>query len=138
MQALWGIDLGGTKIEGVVLQGKDNLKPIARLRVPTEQVHGYHHILNQIKKLVAQLSAATYLSPTHIGIGTPGTLDPQTQLLKNSNTLCLNDKPLKKDLEDLLGVPVAMANDANCFAVAEARMGAVQSQFPEARVVFGV
>ncbi|MDZ4683276.1 MAG: ROK family protein [Saprospiraceae bacterium] len=138
MQALWGLDLGGTKIEGVVFKSINDLTPIARLRVPTEQAQGYDHILQQIKKLVDQLSAVTYLSPTRIGIGTPGTLDPQTQLLKNSNTLCLNNQPLKKDLEAILGVPLEMANDANCFAMAEARMGAVQTHFPEARVVFGV
>jgi len=138
MQALWGIDLGGTKIEGVVLNNAEDLTPIARMRVPTEQEHGYEHILQQIKKLVSQLSAATGLTPERIGIGTPGTTDPQTGLLKNSNTLCLNNQPLKTDLEALLGIPLEMANDANCFAMAEARMGAVRTHFPEARVVFGV
>ncbi len=138
MQALWGIDLGGTKIEGVVLKSATDHTPISRLRVPTEQEQGYDHILQQISKVVSLLSEASNLVPERIGIGTPGTLDPHTRLLKNSNTLCLNDRPLKSDLEALLGIPVEMANDANCFAVAEARMGAVQTHFPEARVVFGV
>lgn len=138
MQTLWGIDLGGTKIEGVVLKSPNDLTPLARLRVPTEQTQGYEHIIQQIKKLVNMLSEATGLQPARIGIGTPGTLDPGTQLLKNSNTLCLNGQPLKADLEAALGLPVEMANDANCFAVAETLMGAVRKNMPDARVVFGV
>ncbi len=134
---LWGIDLGGTKIEGVILD-KSNFNVISRLRVPTEQKFGYDHILGQINKLIKLLEKESGYRPDRIGIGTPGTLDPILKTLKNSNTTCLNGKPFRKDLEALIGMPVAMANDANCFALAEARMGAVHREFPEAKVVFGV
>ncbi len=138
MQNLWGIDLGGTKIEGVVLHALQPSEVISRLRVPTEPERGYEHILNQIAGLVGKLKAETGQSPGRIGFGTPGTLDPITQTLKNSNTTCLNGKPFKKDIEQKLGIPVAMANDANCFALAETKMGVVAQQMPEAEVVFGV
>lgn len=138
MQPLWGIDLGGTKIEGVVLQSVENPTVISRLRVPTESAKGYRHIISQIARLVHLLRGETGLQPTRIGMGTPGTLDPITQMLKNSNTTCLNGMPFKKDVEAALGVPVEMANDANCFALAEARLGVVREAMPEVRVVFGV
>ncbi len=138
MQNLWGIDLGGTKVEGVVLNALRHDEVISRLRVPTESEKGYEHILGQIVLLVDKLKAETGQAPAKIGFGTPGTLDPITKTLKNSNTTCLNGKPFKKDIEAKLGIPVVMANDANCFALAEARMGIVQRQMPGAQVVFGV
>lgn len=134
---LWGIDLGGTKIEGVILD-RSNFEVISRLRVPTEQKFGYDHILGQINKLIGLLQNESGYRPEKIGIGTPGTLDPMLKTLKNSNTTCLNGQPFKQDLEVLIDMPVEMANDANCFALAEARMGAVRREFPEAKVVFGV
>ncbi|MFH0922143.1 MAG: ROK family protein [Fibrobacterota bacterium] len=130
----WGIDLGGTKIEGAVLDSLEDPKPLARLRLPTEQEKGYRHILGQIRAVLDMLKKETGQSPKVIGIGTPGVLDPRTQTLKNSNTLCLNGQPLKKDLIELLGVPIEMANDANCFALAEAVLGAGRG----AETVFGV
>lgn len=136
--ALWGIDLGGTKIEGVVLKSAVNPTVVARKRVPTEAVNGYDHILNQIKLLVDQLIAEVGYEPLTIGIGTPGTLDPATKLQKNSNTTCLNGKPLKADLEKLLGVPVFLANDANCFALAEDRMGIVREVVKDPKLTFGI
>ncbi len=135
---LWGIDLGGTKIEGVILKSAEDPEVLVRLRVPTEQDGGYKHILNQIKKLIDLMSKEVGSSPTKIGIGTPGTLDPKTQTLKNSNTTCFNGQPFKADLEALINVPISMANDANCFALAEARMGAVKTHNIDAEVVFGV
>jgi predicted NBD/HSP70 family sugar kinase len=111
---------------------------LARLRVPTEQEHGYEHIINQIKKVVDLLATETGQTPTTIGIGTPGTLDPITQTIKNSNTTCLNGQPMKADIETALGMPVKMANDANCFALAEAKMGIIPEKMPDAKVVFGV
>ncbi len=138
MNPLWGIDLGGTKIEGVVMESAEQPTVLARLRVPTEQAGGYTHIINQIAKLIDMLKMETGLSPSRIGIGTPGTIDPGLQLMKNSNTTSLNSMPLKRDLEAVLRMPVAMANDANCFAMAEARLGAVQEVMPNAEVVFGV
>ena len=137
MGYLWGIDLGGTKVEGAILD-TDSFKTVARTRIPTEQQHGYQHIIGQIKKLVAMLKEETGLSPEVIGIGTPGSLDPKTRTLKNSNTVCLNGEPLHHDLEQALELPVSMANDANCFALAETRMGIVPEVCPDAQLVFGV
>ena len=135
---LWGIDLGGTKIEGAILESRENPVPIARQRIPTEAAKGYEHIIDQVAKLVDQLSAQTGIRPESIGIAHPGTLDPITGTMKNANTTALNGKPFDKDLEKRLGVPVRLANDANCFAVAEALMGAVPDVLPDAEVVFGV
>ena len=138
MGPLWGIDLGGTKIEGVVLSERSADSVLVRTRISTEASKGYRHILQQIGRLVEIMAAEVGLRPAHIGIGTPGALDPTTGLLKNSNTTCLNGQPLKRDLEALLGIPLRMANDANCFAVAETTLGAVRTQVPGAQVVFGV
>ena len=139
MKTLCGIDLGGTKIEGVIIsKGETDFEIIARLRLPTEKEKGYDHIVSQIKKVVEMLEAKSGLKVSAVGIGTPGTLDPLKQTLKNSNTTCLNGRHFKKDLEEALGVPFGMANDANCFALAEATMGAVPAKVPDAKVVFGV
>lgn len=136
--AIWGIDLGGTKIEGVILESADNPAVITRKRIETEADQGYDHILDRIKLLVDQMSHETSLKPKAIGIGTPGTMDPVLGAMKNSNSTALNGKPLHSDLEKILGVEVCMANDANCFALAETQMGVVQKKFPDAKVVFGV
>lgn len=133
---IWGVDLGGTKVECAVMSRSDN-KIINRQRVPTESKNGYDHILNQIHKVITLVSKEVNAAPLTVGFSTPGTLDPTSSLLKNSNTTCMNDKPLKADLEAKLGVPIAMANDANCFALAEATMGAGK-EYPNANVVFGV
>lgn len=132
--ALFGIDLGGTKIEGVVMKSADDAKPLARLRIPTETEKGYDHILNQIVRLVGELQTATGEKPLSVGVAHPGVLDPQKQTLKNSNTVCLNGMPVKRDLETRLGIKTAFANDANCFALAETLFGAAKG----ASSVFGV
>ncbi len=137
MGPIWGIDLGGTKIEGVVLEDRDHPKVLKRFRLPTERDKGYEHILLQIAKLVEVLSSEIGIRPAKIGIGHPGTLEPTTQLLKNSNTVVLNGRPVKQDLEEALGIPIIMANDANCFAIAETKMGIVNDTLPGAQVVFG-
>jgi len=138
MGPVWGIDLGGTKIEGVVLEDPNHPVVLKRLRVATEKEKGYQHIIGQIVKLVEVLMAETGVRPQKIGIGTPGTLEPSTQTMKNSNTTVINGKYLKRDLERALSMPVSMANDANCFAIAETQLGVVKEQLPEAKVVFGV
>lgn len=139
---LWGIDLGGTKIEGVViepgLEAGKKPKVITRLRISTEADKGYEHIVGQIALLVDMLKKESGLAPATIGFGTPGAMDPVTGTLKNSNTTCLNGQPLKQDIEKKLGLPIEMANDANCFAIAEALWGAVPKKVPGAKVVFGV
>ncbi|UII30804.1 ROK family protein [Fulvivirga ulvae] len=135
---LWGIDLGGTKIEGVVIDSVNISEVLCRTRIATEASKGYKHILNRIKELIDLMSAEVKSSPSILGIGTPGNLDPQTRLLKNSNSTSLNGQPFKQDLEDVLGIEVKMANDANCFALAETKLGVVQDVNPDAEVVFGV
>ena len=135
MTHLWGIDLGGTKIEGVVLDPNNIDRPICRLRVPTESEKGYEHIRSQIVKLCGMIRTETGLPlPGRIGIGTPGVVDPQTHKLKNSNTQCLNGRRLQEDLGADQGIEFILANDANCFALAEAKYGAGRG-FP---TVFGV
>ncbi|MGY3925470.1 ROK family protein [Aeromonas jandaei] len=131
----WGIDLGGTKCECVVLDGDEVL---LRHRIPTERAGGYDHMIGQIARLVAECAEKIGQRPTVIGMGTPGARDPQTGLMKNCNTTELNGKPFKEDLERRLGVPVLIANDANCFALAETHLGAVRQHHPDAKVVFGI
>jgi predicted NBD/HSP70 family sugar kinase len=131
---LWGIDLGGTKIEGVVLPDHDSIQPICRLRIPTEADQGYQHIIDQLAKMVGMLEETAGDSCPALGIGTPGASDPTTGLMKNSNTTSLNGKPLLTDLKGNLGRKVILANDANCFALAESQLGAAKG----ADVVFGV
>jgi fructokinase len=137
-QNLWGIDLGGTKIEGVILASAEQPEVLYRYRVPTEAAKGYFHILLQLSTLVQHMEAAAGYRASKLGIGTPGTTVPKTGLMKNCNATVLNGRPLKADLEELLGMRVALANDANCFALAETRLGVVKEQFPDARVVFGI
>jgi predicted NBD/HSP70 family sugar kinase len=137
-QALWGIDLGGTKIEGVILGSIDNPDPIVRTRLDTEAAQGYAHVIDQIVRLVAEMERQSGLKPRAIGMGTPGVLDPRSQTLKNSNTTVLNGKPLQKDLEERLQIPMVLANDANCFALAEAHWGIAKQEAPDARLVFGI
>jgi predicted NBD/HSP70 family sugar kinase len=137
-QPLWGIDLGGTKIEGVILESIDNPTPLIRTRVDTESAKGYEHVIGQIARLVANMEEQSGLRPRAIGIGTPGVLDPTLQTMKNSNTVVLNGQPLQKDLEKKLQIKVELANDANCFALAEAHWGIVKAAAPKARMVFGI
>src|SRR6267154_1728617 len=135
---LWGIDVGGTKIEGAILKSASNPEVLFRDRLPTGGDLGYDHVLGQIEKVVAKMEAAIGSKPAKIGIATPGTLDPGLRTIKNSNTICLNGRYLKSDLEKLLDIEISMANDANCFALAEANMGIAKEKFPNAKVVFGV
>lgn len=135
---LWGIDMGGTKLEGVILKSELGTDAIFRDRIPTEAHKGYDHVIAQVKNLVALMQNQSGQTPVRIGFGTPGIADPQTGLMKNCNSTILNDKNLKRDLEDALQIPVVLANDANCFALSEARFGSVREQFPNANVVFGV
>ena len=135
---LWGIDLGGTKVEGAILKSAADPQVLFRDRLPTEGHKGYNHIIGQVKLVVDKMEAFTGYKPTRIGIATPGTLDPGLGVMKNSNSTSLNGRALKDDLEKLLGVEFFMANDANCFALAEANMGIAKEKYPTAKVVFGV
>jgi fructokinase len=135
---IWGIDLGGTKIEGVILPSLHDPHPILRTRLDTEAEQGYDHIVRQIGLLVRKMEQEAGLSPTAIGMGTPGVLDPILQTMKNCNSTSLNRMPLKRDIETLLDLPFVLANDANCFALAETHWGVVRKECPEARMVFGI
>ncbi len=122
-----GIDLGGTKTEGIFLD--DNLNVISRKRIPTPQ-NDYKAIVKSIVNLVNEIKT----EDCTIGICTPGAISKKTGLIKNSNTQCLIDKPLRENLENALNQKISIDNDANCFSMAEARLGAAK----EFDVVFGV
>ena len=122
-----GIDLGGTKIEGVCLD--ESFQVLERKRIPTPQ-ENYSEILSSIKNLIMELSSDN----STIGICTPGAISKNSSLIKNSNTQCLIGKSLKEDLEQLIDQNIAIDNDANCFALAEAKMGSAKNY----DVVFGV
>jgi fructokinase len=125
-----GIDLGGTKIEGIALSGQGD--ELYRERVPTP-AGDYRVTLQAISDLVYEIELALG-DRGSVGICTPGAISPATGLLKNSNSVCLNGKPLSEDLLKLLGRKVRILNDANCFALSEATDGAAAG----ADVVFGV
>lgn len=131
---LWGVDLGGTKIELAVIVNRQLPEVVIRQRIATEAHKGYQHIIAQIKSLVDDVVARLGYYPKAIGFGTPGTIEPSTGLMKNCNTTCLNHKPLLSDLTIALGCQVKLANDANCFALAENLFGAAKG----ANSVFGV
>ena len=128
-----GIDLGGTKIEGIVLG--DDGRELARDRVATP-AGDYNATLNAVADLVLRLEKSAGAGPSKacVGVGIPGTLSPATSRVKNANSTCLIGHPLDSDLAQLIGRPVRLANDANCFAISEATDGAAKG----AAVVFGV
>src|SRR5512141_3120225 len=115
-----GLDLGGTKIEGMALD--DDGAPLARRRVATPR-HDYGETLQAMAGLVRDLEAEAGRRGT-VGVGMPGALSPATGLVKNANSTWLIGQPLDHDLSALLGRPVRFANDANCFALSEAVDGA--------------
>ena len=125
-----GVDLGGTKIEVIALT-EDGREPF-RQRVPTP-VGDYVATLRVVVELVRTIERKLG-EPGSVGIGTPGAISRATGLLKNANSTCLNGRPVKQDLETLLGRELRIANDANCFALSEATDGAAR----DAKVVFGV
>ena len=147
-QPLIGIDLGGTKIEGILLApgtaggGRDQI--LARKRIATPN-SDYAGTINAIRDLVRVLE--TDLDPpstsTHqgrsggglpVGIGMPGSIAPRSGLVQNANSTWLNGKAFMRDLHDAMGRDIRCANDANCFALSEALDGAGIG----ARTVFGV
>ena len=125
-----GIDLGGTKIEGIALGPDGNER--ARRRVGTPR-GDYPATLNAIAALVVDLESACGEQGT-VGVGAPGVISPATGLMKNANSYWLNGEPLAEDLSGTLNREVRLANDANCFALSEATDGAGAGQ----HVVFGV
>lgn len=126
-----GIDLGGTKIEGIMLNESGSI--IERKRIPTNRNNGYEYIIDKIINLISDLQLMSKTDAA-VGICTPGAISPNTGKIKNSNTVCLIGKPFKEDIESNINCKIKMDNDANCFAIAEAKLGAVK----EYNVVFGV
>jgi len=114
-----GVDLGGTKTEIIVLD--ENLNILERKRVPTPQ-NNYNEIIHTITTLVSDISKN--ISEFSLGICCPGAISKQTGLIKNSNTQCLIGKSLQEDLENKLKKNISIENDANCFTIAESKLGA--------------
>ena len=125
-----GIDLGGTKIEGIVLDERGAER--ARLRAPTPRAT-YEETVAGVADMVARLEQQVG-TRCRVGVGHPGAISPATGLIKNANSTHLNDHPLDRDLKRALEREVRLANDANCFAVSEASDGAGAG----APIVFGV
>ena len=125
-----GIDLGGSKIAAIALTAAGAVRAERRVATPTGD---YAAVIAALVALVKDIEAECQASGS-VGIGAPGAISPAGGLLKNSNSVCLNGKPLQRDLEQALGRPVRLANDADCFALSEARDGAAVG----ARSVFGV
>ena len=123
-----GIDVGGTKIEGIGLDGN---REVARLRIAAART--YDATLDAIASVVASIEQQAGRSGS-VGVGIPGALAPDTGLVKNANSVWLIGHPLRADLETTLDRPVRVENDANCFAISEAADGAAAA----AAVVFGV
>ena len=126
-----GIDLGGTKIEGIVMGDEGQI--LHRMRRPTPASEGYGAVVEAVSGLVMELEAECGAS-CRVGMGTPGAISQVTGMMKNSNTLCLNGQNFLGDVEASLSRTVRMANDANCFALSEAIDGAGRGF----DVVFGV
>jgi len=114
-----GVDLGGTKTEIIVLD--ENLNVMERKRVPTPQ-NNYDEIIHTIITLVSDVSQS--ISDFSLGVCCPGAISKQTGVIKNSNTQCLIGKSLKEDLENKLQKNISIENDANCFTIAESKLGA--------------
>jgi fructokinase len=125
-----GIDLGGSKIEAAAVDASGAV--LLRRRLPTP-AGDYDATLAAIAELVAGIERQIGAS-ARVGIGMPGAISPATGLVKNANSVCLNGRPLRADLEARLGRPLRFANDANCFALSEATDGAAAGH----RIVFGV
>lgn len=137
MRVRIGIDLGGTKIEGIALDPQGEIR--ARLRQPTPR-ENYVGTVATIAEVVRAIEASlpadlrSQTEPPTVGIGIPGSPSPKTRLIRNGNSTWLNGRNLGQDVEEALGRPVRIANDANCLAVSEATDGAGR----DSKVVFAV
>ena len=127
-----GIDVGGTKIEGVVLDRSHN--EVKRIRVATEQGKGYNSIVRQITMVYQKLDSYIQGQPSSLGIGSPGVSDSKSNKMRYCNIKCINGQNFSSDLAMALKRPVRLANDANCFALAESVLGAGRG----AKVMFGM
>lgn len=129
---MMGVDFGGTKIEAAALDAAGT--PIVRKRLPTPG--DYHSALDTVCDLVRAIENETTIVD-RIGVGAPGSLSPQTGLLRNSNTIYLNGKPFAQDLERVLAKRVCVSNDANCLALSEAVDGAAVGASSVFAVILG-
>jgi len=130
-----GVDLGGTKIEGILLSPSGEVAEKIRVDTPADK---YLETVDALSKVIEQLQRLSPSKKCSVGIGTPGALSPSNErgleLMKNSNSICLNGEALKVDIEERLGYATRIENDANCFVLSEACYGAAISK----RTVFGV
>lgn len=117
-----------------MLRDKSSTDIRCRIRIATEADQGYEHIVARVAELIQMMEKELGEECPVLGIGTPGAEEPSTGLMKNCNTTVLNGKPLPSDLRRALGRQVIVANDANCFALAEAKLGSARGF----RIVFGV
>lgn len=129
-----GIDLGGSKIEGIVLRGEAEVMQRLRVATPAAQYQG---TVAAVAALVAELERAAGQAGLPVGIGHPGAISPASGRIKNANSTCLNGQPLRQDLERALGRPLRLANDANCLAVSEAFDGAAAGAYCAFAVILG-
>jgi fructokinase len=128
-----GIDLGGTKIEALLLAPDETV--FQRRRIPSPAAEGFAAVLAALHRIIVETTELVPAgSPYTIGVGIPGSLNPFTGLVQNANSTCLIGHQLKNDLERLISRPVGIRNDADCFALAECRSGAGQGY----GLVFGV
>lgn len=125
-----GIDLGGTKIEGVVLDASGLVAARRRVKTPPGDYDGTVRAIVEVVERLEQETGVT----SSVGLGMPGIISPASGLVKNANSVCLNGRPLDRDLETALGRPIRIENDANCFALSEASDGAAAGR----GCVFGV
>jgi fructokinase len=128
-----GIDLGGTKTEAIILNPDGTV--LWRLRRPTPRVDGYDAVLAIVAHMILEGVAQLPVGKPHtVGIGIPGSIDVSTNLVRNANSTCLIGHPLKADIEQLIGCPVQIRNDADCFTLAECHSGAGRGY----SIVFGI
>ncbi|WP_428608402.1 ROK family protein [Sedimenticola sp.] len=115
-----GVDLGGSKIEGIALDDAGRILAKQRTETPAGD---YRATVNAVANMVYRLEQETG-RPGSVGIGTPGSPSPINGLIRNANSTCLNGQPLQQDLEQVLSRPIRLANDADCFALSESTDGA--------------
>jgi fructokinase len=142
-----GIDLGGTKIEIIVLSPQGETLLRQRISTPTQHTFSstpdlYQAIITAIKNLISDTENQLHIkllnqTSQHIGIGIPGSISPTTGLVKNANTTCLIGRPFQTDLECALSCPIKIANDADCFVLSEAKHGAAKGADSVLGIIIG-
>ncbi len=130
-----GVDLGGTKIEAILLDAEGGEGDRRRTHTPRDTGADYDRILRSVHSLITEMAKGVPAGQEYtVGIGVPGALDLENDQVVNANTVCLKGRPFRRDMEALVGRPVGVENDANCFALAESQWGAATDH----RFVFGI